>query len=208
MATDGAGTLSADAGADDASTAPIVHAFKPNVFGSEHRYVLDRDTLTHFDGAQEERLALADIVRVRVYALPSGTGGILKRTVLRLRSGAKHVLQANSFERFGVTEDRAESYRRIVGELLRRTAQANPKVQVLTGPSTPLWALWLLALIGSVVILAAAGALAIKGELPLSGIVYLCPIVLLLPLCWRGVSVGRAQRTDPAQLSDDLFATE
>ncbi len=217
MAEDGAGALSggADAGdalragvPSDAAPGPIAHAFRPTIFSAEHRYVLDGDALLCHDGKREERLALADVVRVRVYAVPSGTGGMLKRTVLRLRSGAKRVLQANSFERFGASEDRADTYRRLVVALLQRVACANPQVEVLVGPAAPLWALWLAAFVGATVVLAASGALAVKGELPLSAAAYLCPLVLLLPLCWRGVAAGRARRADPARLSGELFASE
>jgi hypothetical protein len=135
-------------------------------------------------------------------------GPSLRRAVLSLRSGRKLVLQGNSFARFGVIEDRGESYRRLVEALVQRIAAANPPVEVLVGPSTALWAFWLVVLIGSGIVLAAGLLLVAMGDFPLSAALYLGLVVAFVPLGWRVVAAGRSRRADPMQLPRTLFIAE
>jgi hypothetical protein len=194
--------------ASDIPAGEIAHAFKPTIFSGEVRYVLERDTLIRYNGRTEEHTPLTDIVRIRLYAVPSGTGPSLRRTVLSLRSGRKLILQSNSFVRFGVTEDRGESYRRIVQTLMQRIPAANPQVEVIVGPSTALWAFWLIALIGSGIVLAAGALLVAMGDFPLSAALYFGLVVAYVPLGWRVVASGRSRRADPMHLPRTLFMAE
>ena len=186
----------------------VAHAFKPGIASREQRYVLERDAIAWSDGTTERRTLLSDIGRIRLYAAPSGMGPSLRRTVLSLKSGRKLVLQSNSYVRFGVVEDRGETYRRLVEALVRQVSATDSAVEILVGPPTALWAFWLVVLIGSALLLAAGALLAVRGDFPLSAALYLGLVVILMPLGWRFVAAGRARRADPMRLPDSLFVAE
>lgn len=189
-------------------TGEVVHAFRPTIFGREHRYVLADDVLVKRVGAAERRIPLADIVGVRIYATPSNMGPALRRTVLRARSGGKVFLQSNSFARFGVIDDRGESYRRIVEALLQRLQAIDPALPLVVGPSLGLWLFWVSVLALGALVLVAASLVAMTGELPLKAVPYLALVSAFMPLGWRVYKAGRAHRADFAQLPPDLFSAE
>ncbi|MEP7182691.1 MAG: hypothetical protein ABI886_10915 [Betaproteobacteria bacterium] len=190
------------------AAAEVAHAFKPNVASREQRYVLLRDAIVGSDGATERRTPLSAIRRIRIYAVPSGMGPSLRRTLLSLRSGRKLVLESNSYVRFGVIEDRGETYRRLVEAPVRQVATTDPAVEIVVGPPTALWAFWLVVLIASAMVLVAGALVAVTGDFPLSAALYLGLVVVLMPLGWRFVAAGRARRADPMQLPDKLFVAE
>ena len=74
--------------------------------------------------------------------------------------------------RFGVVEDRAESYRAFVAALLERVAAANPGARVTIGHSWLAWSMWLMLLVGSLAVLLLGVALIVRRDFPLEAVLY------------------------------------
>jgi len=216
MAEDGAGALTSAAIprgvpppiASVAVPSEIEHRFRPTLYSHEQRFTLDGDTLRWQDSDEEHSTRLADIVRVRAFAVPSGMGPPVRSTVLKLRSGQKVKLQGSSYVRFGVIEDAGATYRAMVEALVQRVAASNPNVPIIVGPPTVIWIFWLATLIGAILMLLVGALVFVSGELPWQAAMAFWVVIFFLPRLWRGVVGNRAHRADPMHLPVALFSNE
>ena len=182
-----------------------IHCFRPSIFTHERCYVLEADALVSRDALQPERVPLSEIDRIRVYRVPGGMGPWIRRAVLHLRSGKRLVLQSTHYVRLAVIEDRTETYRALLGSLLRRVPSFNPQVSITVGPSSALWVTWLVLLILSFVVTAAGVALWLAGDFPIAAVLSFGLVIGFLPISWRMVRGGRAHSISPDALGGDVF---
>jgi hypothetical protein len=106
-----------------------------------------------------------------------------------------------------VTEDRSASYAPFVRELVARIARANPDVRIIAGRTRAAQAVWIVLLISSLLVLAAASILVLSGEFPWQGSFVFVILIGFLPMTWRtarqpGPRVIDARSIPPELLSD------
>ncbi|MCC7274402.1 MAG: hypothetical protein IT561_17175 [Alphaproteobacteria bacterium] len=178
-------------------TGPL-HRFRPNVFVPERVFRLEDDALAWSDGRNAGRIPYADIVSLRIYAIPASIVPGMRRCVVRRRGGGGTVIGSTHYVRLGVTEDRSASWKPFVRELLVRVVAADPAVVLMTGQGWTMWSLWIALLAGSLAVLLGAAAALFAGDFPVGAIAAVAVVVALLPLCWRMAGRSRPRRLDAA----------
>lgn len=173
------------------------HSYRPNIFVPERTFRLEDGALAWSDGRVAGRLKLAEIARLRVYAMPASLVPGLRRCIVRRKGGGKVVIGSTHYLHLGVTEDRAATWAPFVRALIERTAAANPAVILVSGQAWAMWAMWVLLTVGSLLVLAGMLAVLVEGEFPLGALVSVAVVAAFLPLCWRMVARGRPRTVDP-----------
>jgi hypothetical protein len=157
------------------------------------------------DESGEERVPLSDIVRVRIYRVPASIFPAIRRAVLHLHSGKRIVLQSSHYVRLGTVEDRVETYRHVIGNLLQGIEKHSPHAEIVVGPPDALWITWLVLLVAACGVLVAALAVWIAGELPAAALFSLAIVIAFLPTAWRTVRAGRSRRAEARSLPVDAL---
>lgn len=189
-----------------AAAGEVVHAFRPTIFSRERTFRLRDDALVVDDGAAPRTIPLANVAAVRIYRQPGGgMGPAIRRAVVTLVGGDTLVVQSSHYLGFARIEDRAASYRALVGALVERVARANPAARVTVGHSWLAWSLWLALLVGAIAVLALGAIVLVQREFPLAVLLYVGIVAAFVPTMWRVVRDSRPRAGDPHALPVGIF---
>ena len=182
------------------------HAFSASIFARERRYRLTGEPLEWSDGREAGRVALRDVVGVRVFQQPGGgIGPRMRRTVVRTRDGGRVVLGSNHYVRIGHIEDRAATYRPFVAALVERVAARNPQALFQVGHHWLLWLTWLVVMVAGILVALLAAVVAFKGESPWQAAIYVPLVLAYIPMAMVVVGGSRPRRVDPLAMPAGTF---
>ena len=181
------------------------HCFRRTIFARERCYTLDDAALVCSEDGSEHRVPLSEILRIHIYRVPASMGPAIRRTVLHLRSGKRVVLQSNHYVRLAVIQDRADTYRYLVTNLLQRIARYSFEPEITLGAPGALWITWLVLFVASCIVLAAGLLIFVAGDFPIGAVLSFGIVVGFLPLAWRMLRAGRAHRTDVRSVPADAL---
>lgn len=146
------------------------YSFRPTFFRTEIVYRLTGEALTWSSSSGTGSQRLAEIDKIRVYAVPGSPGimgvasGSIERCVIWPKQGRTVVITSRHVVRFGKFEDRTMTFRPFVEALMARAARANPSAHFLAGMPPVLWWVWMLS-IASLAIASSLAGLVVLVEL-------------------------------------------
>jgi hypothetical protein len=188
----------------------VTYEFRLSLARSVQHLVLTPEGIAGLEGT----IPFGEIVSIRLYSLPGmsslafGTvAQPVRRCNLQLHNGKTVLLCSSHYVSLGNFEDRTESYRRFVAELLVRLRAANPAAQILSGMPPGIWWGWFLTFGGLSLILAAAALMLCVGVAIDRNFSWgmLVGLALLLLMLWGPLGFLRATwRRRSMQITGDI----
>ena len=177
-------------------TPPLTYSYRPSVFVPERTFQLGPDSIDWQDEREKGSVAFADVIRVRVYNIPSSMFPTL-RCVLRVRGAKNIVIDANHYLGFNSIEDRSKSYLPFEKSLVARIAAANPKTIFVAGHHWALFLFWVFIFLGSLIVLLGCVMVFFRGQMPYQAAGVIGLVALFLPVTWRNLRDGHPRHFDP-----------
>ncbi len=182
----------------------LVYSFRPSLIEKERRWVLLSDTLAWSAEEFHDMTLLSDIAEIRLEYSPTRYVARMYRCHIRTRSGKAWQLKNHHFAGVGQFEDRSETYRDLIENLIARVASQQPQCKFRGGVSWLNWLFSTLFMCGSLFVLAivlfymwtAVGWLVI---------VKMLIIAFFLPRAFLWISRNRPKAIDPRNIPAELL---
>jgi hypothetical protein len=180
------------------------HTVRNSLADKMRTFTLGPDALHWTDDGGEGQLAYRDVRVLRLIAYTSPIGETFQCT-LRGRNGDKIKLRSAHYQSLNNFEDRTATYAPFMRALAPRIAAATPDAKFIAG-STALWTVWLILgvlCLGVVLLL----ILSLVEGLPPAGawVIAIGVCIAAVPLAWRRIREGGANRFDPTALPPELI---
>jgi hypothetical protein len=174
-----------------------VHEFRPGPLHAGRSYHLDGDTLAWRIGTRSGRIALGDIVSLRLNLTPAASQ-FHSSCVITDRSGQRHAItEAYKPGFFGDAQKRTESFMAFTRALLTALPGANPAAALTIGPSRTDW---ITAVIVLIVIAAMSiggiALMAIQGRIAWAGLAFIGVLLAMAPGFWAMARSGGPKPLD------------
>ena len=189
---------------DEEDAGALTYAFRSRMIGPGSRFRLQGGVLEWDVGARSGRLALNDVVKVRLTYTPGQLASPMYEMRLTGRNGES--VRIGSLSRTSVTqvEDHRPAYVRFIRALHGEMAAHAARMTFLGG--MPAWRWWLMAGLATFTfagLLAVLATVALAGQWPVAAVVVILGLLLGWPvgeMLWRNQPV----RYDPSALPTRL----
>lgn len=174
-----------------------VHEFQPGPLQAHRSYQLDGDGLVWRIGRRSGRIALGDIVSLRLNLAPAASP-FHSACVITDRSGARHTItEAYKPHFFGDAKKRTESFMALTRALVTALPAANPAAALTIGPSRSGWITAVIVLI--VIAAMSLGGIAImvvQGQVAWAAVAFIGVLLAMAPGFWPAARSGGPKPLD------------